>query len=144
MRRPVLRVPDQLVFVYCFTANPCPQAAFSTDPEGARLVAICADNNHSVHVFDWQAPGGDGSAWPPSNLITVGSGGKGTPPQVWGALWNPYVRLDGKGDAERPEWSEFITYGVKHVALWRCFKDKVTKCAALSLFPRTNPLAGAL
>lgn len=24
-----------------------PQAAFSPDPEGARLVAICADNNHT-------------------------------------------------------------------------------------------------
>lgn len=47
--------------------------------------------------------------------------------QVWGAVWNPYIRPDQKGDAERPEWSEFVTYGVKHVAVWRCFKDKVTR-----------------
>lgn len=63
---------------------------------------------------------------------------------MWGAVWNPYVRPDQKGDADRPEWSEFVTYGVKHVALWRCYKDKATKCVRMrSYYPAPHVMCEA-
>lgn len=42
------------------------------------------------------------------------SASAGSPPQVYGVLWNPYC----PGDAQ-----ELITYGVKHIKFWHFDKD---------------------
>ena len=51
--------------------------------------------------------------------VSVGNGGKGTPPQVWGVVWNPFSQGAGKTLGQ----GEFVTYGVKHIKLWRLCKD---------------------
>ena len=37
---------------------------------------------------------------------------------MYGASWNPYGSYD-KYDELKDEWSEFVTYGAKHIKLWR-------------------------
>ena len=105
--------------------------AFSED--GERLVCITNDLDHTVHVFDWATAdatlnelAGTRKGAPTEletgvfpGLITVGKGGKGDSfPHVYGVSWNPYGKYD-KYDALKNEWSEFVTYGAKHVKLWR-------------------------
>lgn len=92
--------------------------------DGRRLVGITKDDRHTVHVFDWRR--GENvvkSTWPPPELISLGPGRKGEPPQVYGVVWNPFPL--SKGDAEKKEWAQFVTYGVKHIKLWQCFKNSV-------------------
>jgi WD40 repeat protein len=100
--------------------------AFSPNKEGPqRLVCVTSNNDHTVWVFNWQRPGGRGpdgarAAWPPCELMCTCNGGKGTPPYVWGINWNPFSlnpNTQTKGVAE------FVTFGVKHVKMWRLCKD---------------------
>lgn len=111
--------------------------AFSDD--GERLVAVTNNADHTVHVFDWKladqtlnelantrkgAPSElDETSFP--GLITVGKGGKGDSfPHVYGASWNPYGKFDKYDTTDsKHEWSEFVTYGAKHVRLWRLHHD---------------------
>lgn len=55
-------------------------------------------------------------AWPPVELVCMGHGGKGTPPQVWGVSWNPF---GANPNTKTLGMGEFVTYGVKHIKLWR-------------------------
>eukprot|EP00854_Cymbomonas_tetramitiformis_P003095 gene3095-3928_t len=96
---------------------------FSPDKRGSRLVAVTADNDHSIFVFDWekQMPPTTGGRrnWPPfGQLVSHGAGGKGTPPQVYGIAWNPFST---NSDAKPSQLGEFVSYGVKHIKMWRCF-----------------------
>ena len=116
--------------------------ALQFSPDGDRLVVITGDVDHTVHVFDWKtadealgAIGGPGTVTtgeggpdepPTPGLITVGKGGKGDSfPHVYGASWNPFGKVDGGGDEEdatiKHKWSEFVTYGARHVKYWRLF-----------------------
>ena len=105
--------------------------AFSED--GERLTVITNDMDHTVYVFDWEKAdrtlgelAGTLKGAPTEleegvfpGLITVGKGGKGDKfPHVYGASWNPYGSYD-KYDELKDEWSEFVTYGAKHIKLWR-------------------------
>ena len=105
----------------------------SFSPDGQRLVVITNDLDHTVHVFDWAEAdetlnqlAGTRKGAPTEleegvfpGLVTVGKGGKGDSfPHVYGASWNPYGSYDAY-DALKDEWSEFVTYGAKHIKLWR-------------------------
>ena len=114
--------------------------ALQFSPDGERLVVVTGDVDHTVHVFDWKtadealgAIGGGASVTtgeggpdepPTPGLLTVGKGGKGDSfPHVYGASWNPFGKVDGGGDeADAPvknKWSEFVTYGARHIKYWR-------------------------
>jgi hypothetical protein len=121
--------------------------AFSSD--GDRLTVVTGDVDHTVHVFDWAkadaalnagGPVGGQSGLGPAaadsiphevgtspGLITIGKGGKGDSfPHVLGAVWNPFGKCSDGGldSGVKHEWAEFVTYGAKHVKLWRLFHAK--------------------
>jgi len=52
---------------------------------------------------------GDGSF----ELVGEGQGMNGLPPMVYGCVWNPF-----------PDMEEFITYGTKHIKVWRRVGDQ--------------------
>ena len=118
--------------------------AFSAD--GDRLTAVTGDVDHTVHVFDWakadaalntptptKKKGAAAAAEPKPQevgtslgLITIGKGGKGDSfPHVFGAAWNPYGKSSDPNSKAKHEWAEFVTYGAKHVKLWRLYHSKV-------------------
>lgn len=45
-------------------------------------------------------------------MLELGPGCNGTPPMVYGVVWNPLRPSDGR------KGSEFATYGVKHLKVW--------------------------
>lgn len=63
------------------------------------------DGGDSAASADNWKTGPDGSY----ELVGEGQGINGLPPMVYGCVWNPF-----------PEMQEFITYGNKHVKVWRC------------------------
>jgi len=68
--------------------------SFSSD--GKRLVTVSTDNAHTVRVWDWSR----------GKCVATGTGMQGTPPQVYGAVFNPFQQ------------DSFCTYGHKHVKFW--------------------------
>ncbi|CAG9464667.1 unnamed protein product [Pedinophyceae sp. YPF-701] len=92
--------------------------AVQFSPCGQRLVVVTGDDRHTVHVFEWAS----------GALLFEGIGHNGAPPQVFGAVWNPFPResfLDpalpatgtlSKAPAAGPDM--FVTYGVKHLKIW--------------------------
>lgn len=90
---------------------------FSAD--GERIVCITKDDRHTVHVFAWRrsAEGQEmfTSSWPPKELVSMGPGRNGEPPQVYGVEWNPFPI--SKGQAGKPEWAQFVTYGMSGLCM---------------------------
>ncbi|KAG2450199.1 hypothetical protein HYH02_000301 [Chlamydomonas schloesseri] len=85
---------------------------------GQRLVAVTGDNRHTVNVFHWKS----------KTLIHSDVGHNGQPPQVFGVVWNNWVKdRDGEG-REFIAPSMFVTYGVKHLKFWtQEFNEKAKK-----------------
>ena len=91
---------------------------FSAD--GTKLVTVCADNPHTVFVWDWVK----------GKVITTAGGFQGEPPQVYGCKWNPFHVSemknvkgadgnDGLVKSFPPErQNQFFTYGVNHLKRW--------------------------
>ena len=96
--------------------------AFSADAEGSRLACLTADNDHTVTVFNLHSATADGAA-PRATVMCRGTGSKGTPPTVWGVVWNPFAKSEL---SKRQGTAEFVTFGVKHVKLWRLCRDRQT------------------
>jgi hypothetical protein len=46
------------------------------------------------------------------SMVEIGPGCSGTPPMVYGIVWNPLRPSDGR------RGSEFATYGIKHLKTW--------------------------
>ncbi|GFR41097.1 hypothetical protein Agub_g1741 [Astrephomene gubernaculifera] len=82
--------------------------ALAFSGNGQRLVAVTADNRHTVNVFHWKTKA----------LIHSDVGHNGQPPQVFGVVWNNFVKdRDAQGQGVIPP-TMFVTYGVKHVKFW--------------------------
>ena len=109
----------------------------------ARLLAcVSMDVDHTLYVYDWR------------KNICLFSGRsfklEGTPPQVFGITWNPIVggakaasgagkatpAAPGSGYEVKEGGYEFVTFGVKHIKVWRqteagafkAFTMKFAKC----------------
>ena len=72
-------------------------------PDGARLLTVTTDNNHTVHLWDWRS----------GELLNVRKGKNGVPPQVYGAVWSTV------------DVSVIMTYGVHHVAWWKLINGQL-------------------
>ena len=79
--------------------------------DGQRLVVVMGDNRHSVFIYHW----------PSKALIYNSVGHNGSPPQVYGVVWNTFT-IDSNNYVAP---SMFITYGVKHIKIWTLAKDEV-------------------
>ena len=66
-------------------------------PDGDYLATVGGDNHHTLHVWDWKQR--------PPRLVCERPTLNGTPPQVYGVVW----------DAHSPD---IVTYGVNHVKFW--------------------------
>ena len=69
---------------------------------GARLAVVTGDNKHTIFIFEWRT----------KRCVFQGVGQNGTPPQVFGVVWNPFLR-EGKAAVKM-----FVTRGVKHLKFW--------------------------
>ena len=78
-------------------------AALGFSSCGSLLAIVTGDTNHTVHVFEWRR-GAQGR-------ICNARGYKGEPPQVYGAVWNPFLGPD-------KSWKMFVTFGAKHLKFW--------------------------
>lgn len=67
-------------------------------PGGQFLVTVCTDNDHTVMVWDWAT----------NRKLCEANGRKGTPPQVYGVLWDSHTEV-----------GRFATYGASHVLVSR-------------------------
>ena len=84
------------------TAAPS-RAALAAAAGGADLEADASSADDSAASANaWQR--GDGTY----ELVGEGAGMNGLPPMVYGVVWNPFPGMD-----------EFVTYGVKHLKVWR-------------------------
>ena len=87
--------------------------AVAFSPDGATLVTVGCDNQHTVTLWDWRAPGvGEeqgGKGGKPVGWIGQGGGFTERPVAVYGAKWDPHAR-EGSG--------RFATWGMKHLKMW--------------------------
>ncbi|GLC44364.1 hypothetical protein PLESTF_000049800 [Pleodorina starrii] len=91
--------------------------ALAFSGNGQYLVAVTGDNRHTVNVLHWKS----------KTLIHSDVGHNGQPPQVFGVVWNNFVKdRDGKGREMTPPYM-FITYGVKHLKFWTQEYDERAK-----------------
>eukprot|EP00899_Mesostigma_viride_P025393 jgi/Mesvir1/6038/Mv00777-RA.4 len=72
--------------------------ALSFSPRGDILLAIGSDDDHTLYGYKWEQ----------GELLIEGKGMRGTPPYVYGAVWDPF----------QPSLDYFVTYGVNHVKQW--------------------------
>eukprot|EP00775_Hariotina_reticulata_P001782 gene1782-2116_t len=77
--------------------------ALAFSPCGDRLVVITGDNRHTVHLYDWRS----------KRLLHQDGGHNGQPPQVYGAVFNPFAGRCGPGSTMM-----WVTFGVKHLKFW--------------------------
>lgn len=88
--------------------------AVAFSPDGALLVTVGCDNQHTVTLWDWRAPGvGDagGSGGRPVGWVGQGGGYTERPVGVFGAKWDPHARRGHE---------RFCTWGMKHLKQWTC------------------------
>lgn len=69
------------------------------------IASVGADNQHTVHIWDWQS----------KKVLAQTKGCNGLPPHVHGAAFNPYKRSD-----------ELITWGVNHIKWWVQSKESAS------------------
>ena len=101
------RVEDPDGYMRAFVA-----LAFS--PDGRALLAVGADDKHTVTMWDWR------KAVPGSRPIMSMPGIQAEPVAVHGAAFNPWtVRRREDGEEEAAPYHEFVTFGEKHVKVWR-------------------------
>jgi WD40 repeat protein len=70
--------------------------ALTFSADGTKLVACGSDDRHTLFVWDWRK----------NKLLAEVTGQNGTPPQVYGLVWNPNG-LD-----------QFVSFGINHVKTW--------------------------
>ena len=79
-----------------------PTARKSRSAAANAAAAAAAEASMDAHADNWKF--GDGSY----ELVGQGQGINGLPPMVYGVAWNPF-----------PGMEEFVTYGAKHIKVWR-------------------------
>ena len=79
-----------------------PTARTSKSASKSAAAEAAARESMDAHADNWKF--GDGSY----ELVGEGQGINGLPPMVNGVVWNPF-----------PGMEEFVTYGVKHIKVWR-------------------------
>jgi microtubule-associated protein-like 6 len=107
--------------------------ALAWSPDGNYLTIVTGDNAHSVYVYELNLH----TASSPKRVFS-GQGHRGEPPQVFGALWNPYKRgIDPRTSESVPAPLQFITYGVKHLKFWN-YDTKVDTYHGCTLLHRVE------
>ena len=88
--------------------------ALAFSPRGEHLLTVGSDDKHTVMLWDWNAPGG-------GQILMSMPGMQATVPAIWGATFNPRIgyRREPTGETSH----EFVTYGDKHVKVWRKSRD---------------------
>lgn len=83
------------------------------DHAGDVLLTVSKDSDHTVNLWHWRNDA-EGGKFPVLTVPTCSETGmKGTPPQVYGCAFNPF--LDGMDRCHR---STFATWGKMHVTFW--------------------------
>ena len=59
-------------------------------------MACGSDNRHTLFVMEWRS----------KQIVCEMTGHTGAPPQVYGVLWNPFVK------------DQIISYGINHIKTW--------------------------
>ena len=73
--------------------------------DGKKLLSVSTDNSHTITLWDWAAPEG-------KQVLAVGKGYNGDPPQVYGVVWNQY-----RGDQGASPY-DFVSFGANHLLFW--------------------------
>ena len=84
--------------------------ALAFSPHGEHLLTVGSDDKHTVMLWDWNARGG-------GQILMSMPGMQAAVPAVWGATFNPRVGYRHGTTGETSH--EFVTYGDKHVKVWR-------------------------
>eukprot|EP01043_Picozoa_sp_COSAG02_P027795 COSAG02_NODE_1654_length_11481_cov_3.465033_2_plen_1298_part_00 len=80
--------------------------------EGDVLLTVSKDTDHTVNLWHWKHDA-DGGKFPVITVPTCSQTGlKGTPPQVFGCAFNPFLNED------HCHRSTFATWGKMHVTFW--------------------------
>lgn len=80
--------------------------------EGDVLLTVSKDTDHTVNLWHWKHDA-DGGKYPVVTVPTCSQTGlKGTPPQVYGCAFNPFLNED------HCHRSTFATWGKMHVTFW--------------------------
>lgn len=96
--------------------------ALAFDATGDVLVAMGSDNRHTATLWAWRNKRDQA---PLASVPTI----QGVVPAVWGVAVNPRAHVSAKhrprdGSPDPSKTGEFITFGDKHVKVWR--KDKTS------------------
>jgi WD40 repeat protein len=90
-----------------------PPVAFS--PDGNTLVTVGSDDKHTNLLWNGRAAKG---APPLASMPGI----QAAVPAVWGVAWNPFAAT---APAAAGGGGEFVTYGEKHIKLWRKAEDGI-------------------
>jgi microtubule-associated protein-like 6 len=96
--------------------------ALAFDETGDVLVSMGADNKHTATLWAWRNKRDQA---PLARVPTI----QGVVPAVWGVTVNPYAHVSAKhgprdGSPDPSKSGEFLTFGDKHLKVWR--KDKTS------------------
>jgi hypothetical protein len=135
--------------------------ALAFSPCSEQLLVVTGDNRHTLHLVHWRS----------KRQLLGSSCHNGQPPQVYGALWNPFLLAPGpaaaganlRSSSSAPGQSSgaaagsssqqlmqgrmFVTYGVKHLKIWvrgTGSSGKEAWQATSGRFGATAPLADVL
>lgn len=68
-------------------------------------MVVTGDNRHTVHIYHWKS----------KTLIYKNVGHNGTPPAVFGAVWNNFTLEQAPDGSSVCAPRMFVTYGAKHL-----------------------------
>jgi hypothetical protein len=107
-----LPVEDKEVGCVAFSRRPLGHGA-KDDKAGDLLLTVARDAKHTIRVWHWKQDA--------EKCTASGEGMHGTPPQVFGAVWNEWGKEETTGHR-----SDFVTFGVQHITFWE-YSDSVER-----------------
>ena len=112
-KKPVQVSLPQKEGLSCMAFSQIGLGRLAPDP-GDMLLTVSKDADHTVNLWHWKHDAGENGRFPVLTVPTCSSVGmKGTPPQVYGCAFNPFL-----GEGNQCHRSTFATWGKMHVTFW--------------------------